>query len=356
MSYVLIAVLAAASPAAHLNPLLVAQTEPEATLAPEAEPAGAEAAPEPLAQLGPAEPSESAPPMMGALPEPDPDKQRLIAGAPLYNPNVAVHIVQRKQFVEQGRHELTLYPATAQVNGKFTQHFGTALAYTYHLHENLGLQITPHWNWAARESNFNLELVDKVRQQGQPATTLLLNWAATGGVEVTPLYGKFAIYDGLMAQFSVVLSGGAGVGQTSHLLKPRTVGAEGERFGESYGDTGQRFVGQVGGGLRIQVGDRFTMRFEVRDLVYTARVEQVNGCNRADLDAMFDRYASAAEGADLNGVSVRAQCNVAAFQGFNAATGEERIHDVPRARQLVMEPSSDVLNNLSFQAGFSVLF
>lgn len=324
--------------------------------APPIAPAEAGAA-EPVPQGPPAQADAPAPArLMGALPEPDPDKQRLIAGAPLYNPNVAVHIVQQKQFTERGRHELALYPATAQLNGKFTQHFGSSLAYTYHLHENLGIQLTPHYNWSARESAFNLELVDKVRQQGQPATTLLLNWAATAGVEVTPLYGKFALYDGAMAQFSLVLSGGAGLGQTSHLLKPRTFGPEGQRFGESYGDTGQRFVGQVGGGLRVQLGDRFTLRFEVRDLVYTARVDQVNGCNVADLNAMFDRYASAAEGASLDGVAVRPGCNLAAFQGFDSTTGEERIHDVPRARQLVTEPSSDVLNNISFQAGFSVLF
>lgn len=294
--------------------------------------------------------------LMGALPEPDPDKQRLVAGAPLYNPNVAVHIVQRKQFTERGRHELTLYPATTQLNGKFTQHFGTALSYVYHLHENLGIHLTPRYNWSAQESPFNLELVEKVRQQGQPATTLLLNWAATGGVEVTPLYGKFAIYDGLLAQFSLVLIGGAGIGQTSHLLKPVTFGDGNQRFAETYGDTGRRFVGEIGGGLRVQIGDRFTLRMEVRDLVYTARVEEVNGCNLEDLNSMYAIYETQLEGNSLEGVAVRGSCNVGAFQGDGGTTGENRIHDVPRARDLVMEPSADVLNNVGFHAGFSIIF
>jgi len=308
-----------------------------------------------LTQAPPA-PAVEGPRLMGALPEPDPDKQRLVAGAPLYNPNVAVHIVQRKQFTERGRHEVILYPATTQLNGKFTQHYGSALSYVYHLHENLGLHITPRYNWSARESAFNLELVEKVRQQGQPATTLLLNWAATGGVEVTPLYGKFAIYDGLLAQFSVVLIGGAGIGQTRHLLKPVTFGEGNHRFAETYGDTGRRFVGEIGGGLRVQIGDRFTLRMEVRDLVYTARVEQVNGCNLTDLDSMYDVYVSQLDGNSLEGASVRGSCNLAAFQGEDPTTGENRIHDVPRARDLVKEPSADVLNNIGFHAGFSIVF
>lgn len=281
----------------------------------------------------------------GALADADPARQRLVSGAPLYNPNVAVHIVQKKQFVDGGKHELTLYPAVAQVNGKFTQHYGTALSYTYHLHENLGLQITPQYNWSASESAFNLELVNKVRQQGQPATTLLLNWVATGGVEVTPLYGKFAFYQGILGQFSLVLTGGAGIGQTQHMLKPPPNGV-------TYGDTGRRFVGQVGAGLRVQLGNRFTLRLEVRDLVYTARVDQVNGCNRTDLEAMFERYQGQLP---LEGVDVSGSCDLRAFQGTDDVVGD-RIHNVPWARQLVLEPSSDVLNLVSFYTGFSVLF
>jgi len=53
---------------------------------------------------------------------------------------------------------------------------------------------------------------------------------------------------------------------------------------------------------------------------------------------------------------VRGSCNLAAFQGEDPTTGENRIHDVPRARDLVKEPSADVLNNIGFHAGFSIVF
>ena len=65
---------------------------------------------------------------MGTAPPVDPREQELISGAPLYNPDVAVHTVQKKQFSDVGKHELALYPATLQANGKFTRHVGSALA------------------------------------------------------------------------------------------------------------------------------------------------------------------------------------------------------------------------------------
>jgi hypothetical protein len=200
---------------------LAALTDVEAApaAAPEARPAEAEA------------PAAPEPPAPAALQEPTPAEQaareraqELVSGAPLYNPNVAVHIVQRKPFADRGLRELVLFPAVPQANGKFTQHFGTAASFVYHLHENFGLQITPQYNWHSSDSSFNQELVDKVRQEGLAASTLLLNWAVQGGVEVTPLYGKFAFFDSTLAQFQVVLVGGAGTcsGRPPRASRPRT--------------------------------------------------------------------------------------------------------------------------------------
>src|SRR5262245_588368 len=63
-----------------------------------------------------------------ALREPTPQEraaeehaQELVSGAPLYNPNVSVHIVQRKAFADVGKREAVLFPAVPQANGKFTQ-------------------------------------------------------------------------------------------------------------------------------------------------------------------------------------------------------------------------------------------
>jgi hypothetical protein len=103
-------------------------------------------------------------------------QMRLVSGAPLFNPNVAVHIVERKEHSDAKKLELVLYPATAQINGKFTQHFGTMGQLTYHLQENFGLMITGGGNWFNSESSLNGELVEKARVEAQAATALLWTW------------------------------------------------------------------------------------------------------------------------------------------------------------------------------------
>ncbi|WIG96962.1 outer membrane beta-barrel domain-containing protein [Myxococcus sp. SDU36] len=286
----------------------------------------------------------------------DARQQRLVNGAPLYNPNVSVHIVQKKRFADEGRHELTVYPATVQVNGKYTNHAGTAAHYTYHLQENFALQVMGQYNWYSNESAFNLELIDKVREQAQAASSLLLVWGAHAGVEVTPLYGKFAFLNNSLAQFSVVLSGGAGVGSTRHLIRPEVTNeVEGDSFQvpARFGDTGTKFMGSVGGGFRLQFGESYALRVEVRDLIYTARVDRVDGCNLADFEAL---EAARSANQDFASLNLSGSCRYEKFDGVDPKTRKNYREDIILGRDLVAEPSSDVLNNVSFYAGFSVLF
>lgn len=287
-------------------------------------------------------------------------EQELVSGAPLYNPNVAVHIVEQKSFSDNGKREVMLFPAMAQVNGKFTQDFGTALGFVWHLNENFGIQLMGQYNWVNEESGFNGELINKVRAEAQAATSLLLVWGAIAGVEVTPLYGKFTFFENTLAHFSIVLNGGAGIGGTRHQLKPHndpTPASQCESdpatCSATYGDTGSRFMGELGGGFRLQIGKRFSIRLEVRDLVYTARVDSVNGCNSGDLKAMDNALRS---GKQPDSANVGAGCNVKAFSGTDPNTHLQRSNDVTIAFNLVKTPSSDVLNNLGMYLGFGFIF
>lgn len=264
----------------------------------------------------------------------------LISGAPLENPDVRVHIVQQKRFADRGRHELTLYPVVPQVNGKFTRHLGTGLSYQFHLQEHFGLQLSGQYHWVGAESAFNAELIDKVKESAQAASTLLVEWGAYGGFEVKPFYGKFAFYRHHLAQFSVVINAGAGVVKTRHQLVPEGRDADGLRTLASHGDTGLRFMGQVGAGFRVQLGKRFALRLEVRDLIYTARVDRVNGCSLSDIDTVID-----------GGSQVSSGCRVDAFEAGGHRNANLRI-----ARDLIQEPSSDAINLINFYAGASVLF
>jgi outer membrane beta-barrel protein len=263
------------------------------------------------------------------------------------DPNVAVHVVQRKQFADSGKQELALYPVATQVNGRFTEHLGTAISYTYHLNENFGLQLVPQYNWHASDSSFSRELIDKVSQEPLAATSLLLQWAIQGGVEVAPLYGKFALGDSLV-QFSLILTGGAGVASTRHQLQPGNAGGP-----ATFGDTGLRPLGSVGGGFRVQLGDRFAIRLELRDLVYSARVTHVNGCSASDLSAMAEKLD---QGQSVSSAAVGSGCDLHRFDGVDARSNYNRSNDIPLALNLVSNPSSDVLNNLGFYAGLSFAF
>lgn len=266
-------------------------------------------------------------------------------GAPLGNDNVRVHTVERKPYPTAGRHELALYPAVAQLNGAFTEHVGAAATYSYHLFETLSLQITPIVNYLNRESGFNQELIDKGHQQAQAATALLLQYGAVAGVEMAPLYGKFALFDGTLGHFALVVNAGAGVGSTRvELRSAQTQGCDPAAgcAPASFGDTGLKFLGSIGAGFRVALGGRAALRLEVHDLVYTARVDRINGCTFQDLDL-----------AQAGGAPLSAGCK----SGTKAQGGPwAREDDRALAAGLLRATSSDVINNVSLYAGLSFLF
>lgn len=336
-------------------PVLVAQASPSDDDEDDPAPAAATPAPTsttPAATTAPARTDAPTAANNGSTQAPNADTQKLVSGAPLFNPNVAVHIIEEKKHSDAGKFEIVLYPATIQVNGKFTQHFGTMGSLVYHLQENFALQVTGGYNWYNVESSFNGELVEKFRVEAQAATSLLWTWGALGGVEVTPFNGKFALFEGTLAHFSFVINGGIGAGGTRHQLKPESVRTDGSISAASYGDTGVKFMGSVGAGFRLQLGERFAFRLEVRDVVYTARMEQVNGCNLTDLTAMD---AKARAGQPIETATVGGACRIDEFVGTHDSGASKSI-DATLAKNLVQSPSSDVLNNVGLYLGVSFLF
>lgn len=248
-----------------------------------------------------------------------------VNGAPVASPTVGVHVVEERS-ATAGRVEVTLYPAVPQLNGLYTQHAGTLAQATWHVREHFGLMIFGGGNWLSRESPFNGELISNAAIAAQTASSLLWTWTAMAGVEVTPFYGKFALFESGLAQFSVVLNAGAGVGGTRHTLRP-----EG-RQAATYGDTGTRFMAVLGAGFRLAIGRHLAFRLEVRDVVYTARVDRVNGCTADDLG---------------RGGAPGAGCSLPSF-------GSEA--EVSIARGLVRTPTSEVLHSVGAYAGVSFLF
>lgn len=254
--------------------------------------------------------------------------------------NLQLHTVQRKRVADGGKHEVVLYPAVAQMNGKFTTHLGAGAQYLYHLHENFALQVMGTYFYVNEQTDFNNQLISTSQQAAPAASALTMQWAATGGFEVTPIYGKFAWFDDTLASFGIVLNAGAGVGSTRVQIQN-----DASIHGATFGDTGLKFVGQVGGGFRVRLNDSLVLRLEVKDLIYTAKVDSINGCNLKDLVALEE----------ANGGQISASCDQARFKKSAAGNTKE---DADRllARRLIEEPSSDVLNNVGVYGGISYTF
>lgn len=256
------------------------------------------------------------------------------------SPNLRLHTVQKKEFSDSGTHEVVLYPGIVQLNTKFTSHVGFGGQYVYHLHENFALQAMGQYFYVNQQVGFADELVGTAQLSPQAATSLTLQWAATGGFEVTPIYGKFSFYEGAIGHFSVVLTGGAGIGGT----RVQLTGADDRAFGQ----TGNKFVGQVGAGFRVRINDTFLVRLEFRDLVYTATVDTINGCTREDLAQL-----------DAGSGSVSGSCQSDKFLGRPSGGGGTTSHLNAQgnlAKTLLDDMSSDVLNNLGVYGGISYSF
>jgi len=253
--------------------------------------------------------------------------------------NLRLHTVQKKQYADGGRHELVLFPAIAQLNAKFTSHFGVGAQYLYHLHENFALQASGMFFYVNEQTEFTENLLNNAQQSPQAASALTLQWAATGGFEVTPIYGKFAWFDDTLASFGVVLSAGAGVGGTRVQVLPG-----GDENDPLFGDTGMKFVGQLGAGFRIRLNEDLLIRLEVRDLIYTAKVDTINGCDLEDLTTL----------ASSEGGTIKGSCRKADLE-YQTSGGQKR-SAANQARDLVEDASSDVLNNIGVYGGVSYTF
>jgi hypothetical protein len=99
---------------------------------------------------------------------------------------------------------------------------------------------------------------------------------------------------------------------------------------------GFRPVGYFNTGFRMFFGEHVAVRLELRDYVYSAAVQKINGCTSEDLKSL------------KGGGDVGAGCQADTFVDpkQDANTGYESLK----------EPSSNITNNFFFAAAFSVLF
>ena len=249
-----------------------------------------------------------------------------------------VHVVEKRPFTESGRTEVTIF-GPIQVNSRFTRHAGVSAELAYHLRENLAVQAEATWFPLAVQSGLTEELAHKVGQAPVASDALLLQGDALLGLELMPIYGKLDIFDGKILRLGVYLNAGLGAAKTR--LQLRSSDSIG---GRSFGDTGFRPAAGLGGGVRVFVNDRFTIRMELRDRVYSSYVSRVNGCGAADA-AEIQKSGTGATGLSPG-------CSAASF-----GNNENDIKGAAAsAESQLRSPSASVVNNLAFQGGLSWLF
>ena len=255
-----------------------------------------------------------------------------------------IHVIEKRPFTEAGRWELTA-SLPVQVNPKFTVHAGITAELAYHLRENLAAQVGLTWFPIAYQSTLSEELLTKADEAPFSAEAFLLQGAAVAGLEFMPVYGKLTVFDGKILRLGFYLNAGVGAGKTRLQLRPST-----SPLGRAYGDTGYRPVAALGGGFRVFVTDRVTVRLELRDFAYSGYVSKVNGCGYSDaiaIQAAAEKNSLPADGAVSPG------CNPQAFgESFQAI----KLNSAG-AKDLLKPPASaEVINNIAFQGGISYLF
>jgi outer membrane beta-barrel protein len=265
--------------------------------------------------------------------------------AEVESPNEEIDTIQKKTYKAANRFEVTVYPGALQLNSKFVNADGVALGVDYAVQENFALQVLALYNYIGSWTPLTGELYDN-HARPEAADQLLLQGGFLGGFEVAPIYGKFAFYNGTLAQFRFVLNAGAGVGFTQVQLSGSTEGAPGNAT--TYASTGARFLGNLGVGFRVLLGERFALRLEIRDLLYTARVDSIDGCNAQDLNESTIVVPG--------GPAPSSGCNKSVFEGANGAQTTQQKTELFVAQKLVGDNSSDVVNNIIFFAGLSYLF
>jgi outer membrane beta-barrel protein len=265
-------------------------------------------------------------------------KNDLITGVPLgpSGERQEAHILIPRRERAEGKSELTLL-MPIQVNGKFVDHFGSGLEYLYHFRETLAAVVGGTYYYRAVQSDFtNTELLLKTQQAPLAAEALLMQYEAHAGLELSPFYGKFAVFNSGVVQFGFYVGAGAGFGNMRvELQGPDAKSTDNPR---TFGNVGIRPVGYFNTGFRMFFGEHIAVRLEVRDYMYSSSVQRINGCSYKDLQMVAGKSSG----------TVSDTCMPDKFA--------DKQTDANIGSLLVQDPSSDVTNNIQVAAAFSVLF
>ncbi|RME19517.1 MAG: outer membrane beta-barrel domain-containing protein, partial [Deltaproteobacteria bacterium] len=162
------------------------------------------------------------------------------------------------------------------------RHYSAVLALDYHLDEAFALEftwLTTKIPGSVRFGHDYTDAYDNLKATSlSPSSADLAMISNYWGlnVEFSPIYGKFSFFNwGLIrADFYVTVGGGL-------------VTTEYKKADGSWMDTGNYFMGNVGLGFRVFLKRWLALRLDLRDLVFSAKVEGDEGTATKIRSTMF---------------------------------------------------------------------
>lgn len=194
-----------------------------------------------------------------------------------------IYAVQRKAYLVNGRIEITpMFAAT--FTDRFVTSFAPAASVTYHLAENLGLEVFGAYMFPS-DSNLTEEIRRKVDLEPKLARLAQMQWGAGAGVQWSPIYGKLHILGSKLGNFNFYLGAGLGAGGSRVAciagvdLDPATGGgqcpeAEDTETGRAYAPSQTHLMGSVAGGVRFYFSNALGLKLEIRDWLFPSRVHR----------------------------------------------------------------------------------
>ena len=209
------------------------------------------------------------------------------AEQPIYGPDGAPTIVQRKQFAMTGRWETSLL-FSAAVGSALTSHWGLVLQQRYHPNEWLDLGVDGVFNRAAL-SGLADQIRAKLPPRQDPATgapnlaselsnATQLRAGALAMARVAPIYGKLNLAGELPVHFQAFLTFGVGAGLLRHesVNLCAVAGSAPCQAGQFQTSDALKPLLDFGGGLRFWIGRYASLEAQVREHAYPDSYKERN--------------------------------------------------------------------------------
>ena len=201
----------------------------------------------------------------------------------VYGPDGAPTVVQRKLHTMTGRWELGLSGAVA-TNTSLVDSWGAILSVTNHPNEWLdfgGEGLVNYTQLSALSDNIRADLRTprvKTPFRDELANASQVRAAAFGMARLAPIYGKLNLASELKIHFQAYALAGAGAGYVHHesVNLCGVAGTQGCPAGAFQTADSVKAMGEAGLGMRFYAGERWSVRAEMRSLLFPDSYKEGN--------------------------------------------------------------------------------